>query len=601
VSGREIIRVEGLSKAYAIYERPIDMLKEAVTGRKHHDTFWALRDVNFSMREKERVGIIGANGSGKSTLLKIITGHLPPTAGSVQVQGRVSAMLSLNTVLNPEETGLANIRFNLLLNGCPKEQVESKAEEIIEFTELGPFIYAPVKTYSSGMNAKLAFAITTSIDPDILVIDEVLSVGDAYFMGKATRRMKDLCERGNGLLFVSHSTSAVQMLCDKVLWMENGAVRMYGDCDFVLRAYEEDYRHQEDEVTRSGNASRARDQRHAAAVQDIDSPSELRLRLVGDNAKGTLADTHYVSGIRVSAAGGAAQEVPLILPASAAQEGCRLDVMASEWGRLYEHRARECRALASKTGKRKGGHILLDAPVAPQEVLLEVESCSRGGYEMLALETVDVASGTWQKAQLVGRDAGPGGWTRSRFRFEARPVDPLSLEQALAKVAAMNQPAVSITEVAILSANREASVVREHEAFTVRVQLNARAPLSEVDVGIKFTRSDGVYAFWQSSGLAGQNIDHPSGDVEVHFVFERNVFGAGDYALTAYVANGWDFPANYPYSEVYDRKVGCLQFKVLPAVPGLDMGIINQRVKVRIRKGNDAEAIDVQAVARVAE
>lgn len=601
MSGREIIRVEGLSKAYPIYQRPMDMLKEAVTGRKRHDIFWALRDVDFTMSAKERIGIIGPNGSGKSTLLKILTGHLPPTSGAYRVDGKVSAMLSLNTVLNPEETGIANIRFNLLLNGCPKKEIEAKAEEIIEFTELGPFIYAPVKTYSSGMNAKLAFAITTSIDPDILVIDEVLSVGDAYFMGKATQRMKELCDRGNGLLFVSHSTAAVQMLCDKVLWMENGSVRMFGACDYVLHAYEEDYRRQEDEITRSGNAQRARDQQQQAAVEDIGAPGELRARLVGDNGRSMLADTHYVSRIAIVEAGKPRQEVPLQLPSSEGEQGVRLDVMGSEWGRLYEHDGRDCRSLSARTGKRSGGHIVLPAPPAAGELVLEIESSPLGGFELLTLETVDVETGRWRPARLLERQPCGEGWTRSRFAFDAQVVDPATLEQALARVAAMNRPAVSLAGVELVADGSPRTVIKEHQPFIIRVELEANEPLPHVDVGIKFTRSDGVYVFWQSSGLTGEEVvlGEP-GRVDVEFAFDENHFGAGDFAVNAYVANGWDFPANYPYSEVYDRKVGCLQFKVLPAVAGLDMGLVNHRARVTVRKSDESERNDVPAAAEVA-
>jgi ABC-type polysaccharide/polyol phosphate transport system ATPase subunit len=601
VSGREIIRVEALSKAYPIYQRPMDMLKEAITGRKLHDTFWALRDVNFRMAAKERIGIIGPNGSGKSTLLKILTGHLPPTSGTYQVDGRVSAMLSLNTVLNQDETGIANIRFNLLLNGCPKNEIETKTEEIIEFTELGPFIYAPVKTYSSGMNAKLAFAITTSIDPDILVIDEVLSVGDAYFMGKATQRMKDLCDRGNGLLFVSHSTAAVQMLCDKVLWMENGAVRMFGECEHVLYAYEEDYRRQEDEITRSGNASRTREQHKTMSAQDIGEPGELRVRLAGENGSSLLTDTHYVSRIALITEGGQPAEVPLQMPAVAQDEVPRLDVMGSEWGRLYEHAGRDCRVLSPRTGKRRGGHVLLPVPSEPSRMVVEVDSCSLGDYEPLALETVDIDAAAWRPARLLGRQPLTAGWVRSTFEFQARPVDAQTLEQALARVESMSRPPVNIAGVELFADGKPLTVIKEGQPFNVRVQLQANGQVPRSDVGIKFTRSDGVYVFWQSSGLSGQEIPSiPQGTAEVDFAFDDNHFGAGDYSMSAYVANGWDFPANYPYSEVYDRKVGCLQFKILPAAAGLDMGLVNQRARVTVRITDEPERDDVPATAAVA-
>jgi ABC-type polysaccharide/polyol phosphate transport system ATPase subunit len=586
----EIIEVSNLSKSYPIYQRKIDILKELVTGKNHHDIFWALRDINFKMLQKERIGIIGANGSGKSTLLKIITGHLSATSGSVKLEGNISAMLSLNTVLNQDETGLENIRFNLILNGCPKNQLNIKTDEIIEFTELGPFIYAPVKTYSSGMNAKLAFAITTAIEPDILVIDEVLSVGDAYFMGKATRRMKELCDRGNGLLFVSHSTSAVQMLCDKVLWMENGSIRMFGETNHVIKAYEEDYRIQEDQITRLGNAERVANMVHTATVEDLISADTLRLRLVGSNDRSILVDTHYISNISAVYPNGVIQNVPLEMPLSLEKSSNRLDVISSEWGRMYEHDNRECRLLSPKTGKRRGGHILLEIPLSEvlvEEINVELASCSLGKYEDLALESINLNTGMWERCKVVEKDKSVDTWDVTRFSVRVPNMKKIDISGLITKIEALTQPSVSISSATIIVSGIETSVLIERQSFLIRVRLNSNKPIEGVDVGIKIMRSDGIYVFWQSSGLVGRQIENVCEDLEVDFIFFENVFGSGDYALTAYVANKWDFPGNYPYSEIYDRKVGCLHFKIMPEIPRIDMGLINQRVEVRISGENN--------------
>jgi lipopolysaccharide transport system ATP-binding protein len=582
---QEIIRVEGLSKAYPIYKRPVDFLLEALTGKVRHDTFWALKDVNFSMRVKDRIGIIGPNGSGKSTLLKILTGHLTPSIGTYQVNGKVSAMLSLNTVLNPEETGLSNIKFNLLLNGCSQDQIEDKTQEIIEFTELGPFIYAPVKTYSSGMNAKLAFAITTSIDPEILVIDEVLSVGDAYFMGKATQRMKELCERGNGLLFVSHSTAAVQMLCDKVLWMENGVVRMFGEASHVLALYEEDYRRQEDLATRIGNQRNAKKHAFMTQVSDVKSSDVIRVRLTGDNDRALLADSHYVASISLRS-----ERESLCIPITLVDpnvETAWLDILGSEWGRMYEHNGRDCRLLSSRTGKSRGGHILLPAPTQPGRYVLEVTSRSIGDFETLALEYVDLQEVRWTRSRLVERKFIDGGWFRTTYSFDVAPVTTQTQEVALARIKAATRSAIVIESVALKTDGKYTSIVPERAPFSIEVCIQINLAVSNADVGIKFTRSDGVYAFWQSSGLTGADlVSLEVGRLIVCFEFDQNPFGSGDFSVNAYVANGWDFPSNYPYSEVFDRKVGAFQFKVMPEVAGLDMGFINQRARITSRRGD---------------
>jgi ABC-type polysaccharide/polyol phosphate transport system ATPase subunit len=586
----EIIAVRNLSKAYSIYQRKIDILKEAMTGKNHHDIFWALRDINFKMLQKDRIGIIGANGSGKSTLLKIITGHLSATSGTVKVEGNISAMLSLNTVLNLDDTGLENIRFNLILNGCPNNQLNIKTEEIIEFTELGPFIYAPVKTYSSGMNAKLAFAITTAIEPDILVIDEVLSVGDAYFMGKATRRMKELCDRGNGLLFVSHSTSAIQMLCDKVLWMENGSIRMFGVTNDVIKAYEDDYRRQEDQITRLGNAERIASMANSASVEDLINPDVLRLRLVGRNDRSILVDTHYIADISVVYPNGVIQKVPLEMPSSLEKSGSRLDVISSEWGRMYEHDNLECRLLSPKTGKRIGGHIFIDITTPEDkisEIKVEVKTCSLGKFEDLVLEYINLDTGMWERCEILNKQVGVNNWITTFYKVKIQNLKESDYSELLSKVESSARPPVSISSAKIITSGAEASALVERQPFAVRICLLANESVEKVDVGIKIMRSDGVYVFWQSTGLVGQEINNINRSNEVDFIFSENIFGAGDYALTAYVANQWSFPENYPYSEVYDRKVGCLQFKILAEIPGLDMGLLNQRVNIQISEAAD--------------
>ena len=242
-----VIEVNNVSMAYRLYSKPTDLLKEALFGGVHHDTFWAVRDVSLEVFEGERVGIIGPNGAGKSTLLQIITGNLKPAAGQVRVIGRISSLLSMVPAWNSEETGIQNIKFNLFMQGTPERQIPRLIEEIVEFTELGAFIYHPVKTYSTGMSTRLSFAIATATEPDILIIDEVLGTGDGYFAAKAHRRMLEFCARGRALLFVSHALPAVRQMCSRVMWMQNGSVRLQGEADYVLKQYELDYRKAEDE------------------------------------------------------------------------------------------------------------------------------------------------------------------------------------------------------------------------------------------------------------------------------------------------------------------------------------------------------------------
>ena len=580
-----IVSVEKLSKAYSVYKNPSDLLKEVLTGRKRHDDFWALKDISFSIKEKQRLGVIGPNGSGKSTLLKILTGHLPKTSGQVQVNGNVSAMLSLNTVLNPEDTGLSNIRFNLLLNGSPKSEIDGLVEDIIDFTELGQFIYAPVKTYSSGMNAKLAFAITTAIKPEILIIDEVLSVGDAYFMGKATKRMIEMCDQGKGLIFVSHSNSAVQMLCDTVLWLDNGGVRMFGPAEQVLNAYEDDYRRQEDIQTRAGNSNRYQANTGISVPGEMNSRDVYRIRLRPYSSSLRFEDTHYIRKIVMS--GCESSECTVDLSISEQPDASShpvLDFLGSEWGGFYTKSGNDCRILSSRTGRNKGGQIILPAKEAMDgdswNLGLEVEYISTLGTETLGVEILDYRTGKWVLCEDMQTRRSPDGWSQAFFNIEIPLVAEGAFHEALAQVEKNNRPDVEISSLELIVDGKPARTLVERQKFLISVELDVNRLVNIADVGLKIMRSDGVYVFWQSSGLEGENLNDLDSVTSVVFHFEDNYFCSGDYQVSAYVANGWNYPENYPYSEVYDRKVGALKFSIKSEFLEVDFGAINQRVAI---------------------
>jgi ABC-type polysaccharide/polyol phosphate transport system ATPase subunit len=232
------ICTERLSKVYKLYNKPVDRLKESINPfrRKYHRDFYALRDISFEVKKGETVGIIGKNGSGKSTLLKIITGVLTPTAGNVYTNGKVSALLELGAGFNPEFTGIENIYLHGTIMGYTKEEMDAKMQAILSFADIGDYIYQPVKTYSSGMFVRLAFACAINVDPDILIIDEALAVGDMRFQQKCYRKIRDFKEKGTVLL-VSHDTGAITNFCDRVIWLENGEKYKEGTPDEILEEY----------------------------------------------------------------------------------------------------------------------------------------------------------------------------------------------------------------------------------------------------------------------------------------------------------------------------------------------------------------------------
>ncbi|MBI5885210.1 MAG: ABC transporter ATP-binding protein [Deltaproteobacteria bacterium] len=233
------ISVKNISKSYRLYKAPPDKLKEILNpfGRKYHQEFRALNDVSFEIKKGESVGIVGRNGSGKSTLLKLICGVLQPTSGEVSVQGRVSALLELGAGFNQEYTGRQNVYMNGALRGLTKEQVDEKLESILDFADIGDFIDQSVKTYSSGMYVRLAFSCAVNVEPDILIVDEALSVGDIRFKHKCFRKIESFREAGKTVLMVTHDIGSVKSFCDNAIWINNGKIEQIGKADAVVRDY----------------------------------------------------------------------------------------------------------------------------------------------------------------------------------------------------------------------------------------------------------------------------------------------------------------------------------------------------------------------------
>jgi lipopolysaccharide transport system ATP-binding protein len=234
------VRLSGVGKAYRIYAKPQDRLKQMLWGRfgqGYGEEFWALRDVDLVVRRGESVGVVGRNGAGKSTLLQLVTGTLSPTAGEVRVEGRIAAMIELGAGFNPEFTGRENVRLSASVLGLSPSEIEERLVSILDFADIGEFAEQPVKIYSSGMYARLAFAVAAHVDADILIVDEILSVGDAAFGQRCMRFIRGFQERGGTLLFVSHDIGAMLHLCQTVVWLDRGGIRVTGPAKQVCHDY----------------------------------------------------------------------------------------------------------------------------------------------------------------------------------------------------------------------------------------------------------------------------------------------------------------------------------------------------------------------------
>jgi ABC-type polysaccharide/polyol phosphate transport system ATPase subunit len=239
MNGEIAIQANEVTKIYKLYNKPKDRLKESLNpfGKKYHKDFFAVNSVSFTVKKGETLGIIGKNGSGKSTILKMITGVLTPTSGSIQVNGKISALLELGTGFNPEYTGLENIYLNGTIMGYTRDEMDRKLDDILSFADIGEFVQQPVKTYSSGMFVRLAFAVAINVDPDILIIDEALSVGDMRFQQKCFRKIDEFRE-SKTILFVSHDLTTINKYCDRTIWINEGRLLADGSPKEVAKKYQ---------------------------------------------------------------------------------------------------------------------------------------------------------------------------------------------------------------------------------------------------------------------------------------------------------------------------------------------------------------------------
>ncbi|RAS55679.1 teichoic acid transport system ATP-binding protein [Vibrio diazotrophicus] len=253
MSSDVIIKAQDLSKCYLVYDNPKHRLTGPIINRirkvigmepkSFYREHWVLKSLNFSINKGDSVGIVGKNGAGKSTLLQMLTGTLTPTTGNINLQGRVAALLELGAGFNPDFTGHENVYMNASILGLSQEEIDEKYDEIIDFADIGEFIHQPVKTYSSGMYVRLAFAIAANIKPDILIIDEALAVGDIRFQLKCLKHMNQLKKNGVTILFVSHSPEQVKRFCNKAIWIDQGSIKEYGSASHVCDQYN-DYMNQ---------------------------------------------------------------------------------------------------------------------------------------------------------------------------------------------------------------------------------------------------------------------------------------------------------------------------------------------------------------------
>ena len=249
------VEVNDLSKVYHLYNKSSDRLREtfSIKKKKYSKDHYALRDINLSIKHGVSVGIVGTNGSGKSTLLKLITGVVTPTTGEIKTKGKIAALLELGAGFNPEYTGIENIYLNGTMMGYTEEEMEKRVPGIVDFADIGEFIHQPVKSYSSGMFARLAFAVSINVEPDILIVDEALSVGDTRFQVKCIDKMRELQESGTTILFVTHAIEQIKRFCTRAIWIKNGKIVEDGEASQVVDLYDNFMKYGERKIEKVDN------------------------------------------------------------------------------------------------------------------------------------------------------------------------------------------------------------------------------------------------------------------------------------------------------------------------------------------------------------
>lgn len=313
------ISVKDVKKIYKLYDKPQDRLKEAFSLRKKklHKPHYALKGVNMDIYRGETVGIIGTNGSGKSTILKIITGVLTPSEGEVQVNGRISALLELGAGFNQEYNGIENVYLNGTMMGFSEKEIDAKLPAILEFADIGDYVYQPVKTYSSGMFVRLAFAVAINIEPEILIVDEALSVGDVFFQAKCYHKFEEFKEMGKTIVFVSHDLSSISKYCDRVFLLNQGTLLGEGSAKDMIDAYKrvlvgqyelpEDEQQallQDDQIRRMASAAVDGTQKHNQSAQDGADKPGVNPSLLEYGTKQALIESFYLTddrGVRTNA------------------------------------------------------------------------------------------------------------------------------------------------------------------------------------------------------------------------------------------------------------------------------------------------------------
>jgi lipopolysaccharide transport system ATP-binding protein len=578
------IGLQNLGKMYKLYHRPVDKVLDVfglsrwLFWRQHgYQEFWALRDWTLEIAKGERVGIIGRNGAGKSTLLKIIAGNMAPTEGTVKVNGRIQALLALGTGFHPEFTGRQNIRASLAYLGLVASEIAEKEDDIIDFAELDEFIEQPIKTYSAGMYARLAFSIATAIEPEILIIDEILGAGDAYFAGKCIERMKRLTEDSQAtVLFVSHDVASVQRLCSRVIWMHKGTMLMAGEPHVVVKEYLAVVR-RETEIRHRAQEMRISQRRAKMLMTSDDAYTTMLFRLRVDAMHPKQETLVYRMILSTGSEPVAHLEVGTPMDNDPAQRNYVIDDIANtDWTPPKMDDGRLVRGYADRGGKDGHAPFILSVPTyllhAAEVLWLAITHRVTGG-EKVYVEYYDAAAyrplGTLMAA---GQDhpctttfqvplASNGTRSHEAQHRETDPADASSATRPrpapgtlvdAGGATAENTPCRILGVDFVLKNSRSVRVVRRGSWLRVDLHYEALECVYDPVFAVTFHRLDGVQMDHQNSKLLGTNTGEIRGRGTASFLFDPLRLGVGEYVISAAILKYLDLDAWDDVPPAYD-------------------------------------------------
>lgn len=575
------ISLTGVSKTFRRFQHPswraLDALGWPVAKRRY-DIFQALADINLNIACGEKVALIGRNGAGKSTLLRLISGQMRADAGQICVNGQVQALMTLGTGFHPDFTGLENIRSALAYQGIAPSRVDECIEEIADFTELETFLQRPVKEYSAGMYARLAFAVATTITPEVLIIDEILGAGDAYFLGKCIQRMKDLTSQGATILFVSHDISSVQMLCDRGIWLEGGRIRQDGPLLPVSKAYLASIRDEEERRVRAKSMSLTRGQ--VSALTAGGGQTSL-LRFIGrDGVAPTkpllLSAVEYGDGNgtlgSIDMAGGHAGGSCLIVdPQFMNWQRAASEAEAGTWafgdfGGRYLHAPLQ---LAWPAGIPAGAWVQLRLqPSASHAVLVEQYDPEKGDYGPLSVIAAEDTQ-AWKNVRVpLQTEFALGGNQRAELLADL---------QALSSDDRYGSGEVRITGFGFFDGEgtRRHTLITGEPAFAV-IAFDAPQPVLDPVPVVAIYRPDGTCVMQVIASLSGQRFAQLDGKGGIRVDFAPLLLGPGDYLVSVALFRELNLASAVEPSS-YDLHDRCHALKVLPPSGiHVQIGVVNQ-------------------------